>query len=55
MQAPAPRNPDRVLRLFVAGFALASLLTFAAAVGASYWQQKTGGVDFDPASPVAQR
>ena len=43
------------MRLFIAGFALASLLAFAAAMGTSYWQQAAGGAEFDPATPVAQR
>jgi len=43
------------MRLFIAGFAVASLLAFAAAMGTSYWQQAAGAVEFDPAKPVAQR
>lgn len=53
-QTPQSGSGGR-LWLFVAGFAVAALLTLGAAVGTSMWQQQNGGQEFAPDAAVAQR
>jgi hypothetical protein len=55
MPQTTPSGSGSRLWLFVAGFAVAALLTLGAAVGTSVWQQQNGAREFAADAAVAQR